>query len=337
MNVEHLRQRFPDEQSCRRFFETVLWPDGPVCPHCHGQKSWRIDGESARDGLLECATCRQQFTVTTKTPFHATKLTLWMWIQAMYSLVNSSKGVSSVYVANWLGVSQKTAWRMLHVLRLLMATYQHSIPKLSGVVELDEKYIGGKPRYRHGIKHKRGRGTAKSCIATAVQRQGPVKAAPVVNDSLKQIKPFVEQRVSSQAHLMTDEHSVYRLLAPGFADHQAVSHGKKEFARGPVHNNTAESFHATLERALQGVYHYMSKLHLSLYTTEAAFRWNQRRPVEKTLKRGHNKGQKRIVMERLPLLDQFANLLRYATGTQLRRSSNGGINILPNPLPLFGL
>ena len=103
MDVEHLRQRFPDEQSCRRFFETVLWPDGPVCPHCHGQKAWRIDGESTREGLLECATCRQQFTVTTKTPFHATKLTLWLWVQAMYSLVNSSKGVSSVYVA-------KLAW-----------------------------------------------------------------------------------------------------------------------------------------------------------------------------------------------------------------------------------
>ena len=337
MNVEQLRQQFPDELSCREFFETILWPDGPVCPHCHEQKAWRIGGESAREGLLECAICRQQFTVTTKTPFHATKLTLWVWIQAMYSLVNSSKGVSSVYVANWLGVSQKTAWRMLHVLRLLMATYQHSIPKLSGVVELDEKYIGGRPRFQHGVKHKRGRGTSKSCIATAVKRHGPVKAAPVVNDSLKQIKPFVEHRVSSQARLMTDEHNVYRQLAPGFAEHQTVNHGQKEFARGTVHNNTAESFHATLERALQGVYHYMSKQHLPLYTAEAAFRWNQRHPVDKIFKRGHQKGQKRIVMERLPLLDQFKNLLLCAAGTQLRRTSNGGINILPNRLPLFGL
>jgi len=265
MNVERLRQHFPDERSCRAFFETILWPDGPVCPHCQGQKAWRIGGNSTREGLLECATCRQQFTVTTKTPFHATKLTLWMWIQAMYSLVNSSKGASSVYVANWLGVSQKTAWRMLHVLRLLMATHQHSIPKLSGIVELDEKYLGGKPRYQHGVKHKRGRGTAKSCVATAVQRQGPVKATPVVNDSLSQIKPFVEHRVSSQAHLMTDEHSVYRRLAPGFADHQTVNHGQKEFARGPVHNNTAESFNALLERAKQGVFHYMSQKHLQRY------------------------------------------------------------------------
>lgn len=337
MNVKHLRQKFPDELSCRAFFESVLWPDGPVCPHCHGQKAWRIGGNSTREGLLECASCRQQFTVTIKTPFHATKLTLWMWIQAMYSLVNSSKGASSVYVANWLGVSQKTAWRMLHILKLLMATHQHSIPKLSGIVELDGKYLGGKPRYQNGVKHKRGRGTAKSCVATAVQRQGPFKAVPVVNDRLSQIKQFVEHRVSSNAHLMTDEHSVYRQLAPGFANHRTVNHGQKEFARGPVHNNTAESFHVTLERALQGVYHYMSKLHLPLYTTEAAFRWNQRNPVEKTLKRGRNKGQKRIVMERLPLLDQFANLLRFATGTQLRRTSNGGIYILPNSLPLFGL
>ena len=218
-----------------------------------------------------------------------------------------------------------------------MATHQHSIPKLSGIVELDEKYIGGKPRYQHGVKNKRGCGAAKNFVATAVQRQGPVKATPVVNDSLKQIKPFVEQRVSSQARLMTDEHNVYRLLALGFADHQTVSHGKKEFARAVVHNNMAESFHATLERAMQGVYHYMSKRHLPLYTTEAAFRWSQRHPVEKALKRGPSKGQKRIVMERVPLLDQFANLLRNATGTQLRRTSNGGISIFPNPLPLFGL
>lgn len=337
MNVEQLRQKFPDEESCRTFFESILWPHGPVCPHCHGQNSWRVSGPSSRDGLLECASCRQQFTVTVGTPFHSTKLSLWTWVQAMYSLVNSSKGASSVYMAQWLGVSQKTAWRMLHILRLLMETHQCSIPPLKGIVELDEKYIGGKPRYRHGVKHKRGRGTAKSCVATAVQRQGPVKAAPVTNDSLAQIKPFVEQRVSSQAKLMTDEHSVYRLLAPGFADHQAVSHGRKEFARGEVHSNTAESFHATLERALQGVYHYMSKRHLPLYTTEAAFRWNQRRSVEKIIQRGRNKGQKRIVMERVPLLDQFSNLLRRAAGTQLRRTPNGGFKILPSPLPLFGL
>ncbi len=337
MNIEQLHQRFPDEASCRAFFETILWPDGPICPHCQHESVWRITGPSARSGLLECASCRRQFTVTTATPFHGTKLSLLTWIQAMYSLVHSSKGVSSVYLANWLGVSQKSAWRMQHVLRLLMATHQAILPKLLGIVELDEKYLGGKPRFQQGIKHKRGHGTAKSCVATAVQRQGAVQTSPVANDSVSSLRPFVERNVSSCAQLMSDEHSAYRLIAPGFAGHQTVSHGFKEFARGEVHSNTAESFHATVERALQGVYHYMSKKHLALYTSEAAFRWNQRKPVEQVVRRGKNQGQKRIAMEPLPLLERFANLLHNAAGVQLRRTENGGFRILCSPLPLFGL
>ena len=337
MNIEQLQQRFPDEASCRVFFETILWPEGPICPHCQHKSAWRITGSSARSGLLECASCHRQFTVTTATPFHSTKLSLLTWIHAMYSLVYSSKGVSSVYLACWLGVSQKTAWRMQHILRLLMATHQAVLPKLLGIVELDEKYVGGKPRFKHGVKHKRGHGTAKSCVATAVQRQGAVKATPVINDSVSNLRPFVERNVSSCAQLMSDEHSAYRLIAPGFADHQTVSHGRKEFARGDIHSNTAESFHATVERALQGVYHYMSKKHLALYTSEAAFRWNQRKPVEQIVQRGKNQGQKRVVMESLPLLVQLSNLLRNAAGLQLRRTKKGGFRILCAPLPLFGL
>lgn len=337
MNIERLRQHFPDEASCRGFFETIIWPNGPICPHCQSGSVWRITGSSARSGLLECASCRRQFTVTTATPFHGTKLSLLTWIHAMYSLVHSSKGVSSVYLAQWLGVSQKTAWRMQHVLRLLMATHQAVLPKLLGIVELDEKYLGGKPRFQHGVKHKRGHGTAKSCVATAVQRQGAVKTLPVANDSVTNLRPFVEHNVSPCAQLMSDEHSAYRLIAPGFADHQTVSHGRKEFARGEVHSNTAESFHATVERALQGVYHYMSKKHLALYTSEAAFRWNQRKPVEKIVQRGKNEGRKRIVMEPISLLEQFANLLREAAGVQLRRTAKGGFRIVCTPLPLFGL
>lgn len=337
MNVEQLRQRFPNEDSCREFFEAVIWPDGPVCPHCQGRKAWRLSGAKSRPGLLECAECYRQFTVTVGTPFHGTKLSLWLWIQVMYSLVFSSKGASSVFIARWVGVSQKTAWKMLHALRLLMAAHQGALPKLQGIVELDEKYLGGKPRYQHGVKHKRGHGTAKSCVATAVQRQGPVQAKPIVKGSVEHLKPFVFASVSSQSHLMSDELSAYALLAPQFAAHETVSHGQKEFARGQVHSNTAESFHATLERALQGVYHWMSKSHLPLYTAESAFRWNQRQAVERTVKTGKNQGQQRIVMEQLPLLEQFRNLLCRARGCQLRRTPNNGIRIFPGDIPLFGL
>ena len=337
MNVKQLRDFFPDEASCRTFFESAVWPDGPVCPHCHRRKAWRLTGLSARPGLLECSDCHRQFTVTTKTPFHSTKLGLWTWIQVMYSLLCSSKGASSVAIATWVGVSQKTAWKMLHAMRALMEAHQNVLPMLQGVVELDEKYLGGKPRFQHGVKHKRGHGTAKTCIATAVERQGAVKTHLVANNSAADLKPFVESAVASSAHLMSDEHYAYQVIGRSFSAHDSVRHGQKEFVRGQVHSNTAESFHATLERAKFGVYHWMSKQHLPLYTAEAAFHWNQRIPETRVAKKGKNQGKLRTFMLRLPILEQFENLLKLAPLRQLRRTKNSGIRIIPTPGPLFGL
>jgi transposase-like protein len=337
MNVEQLRSVFPDEASCRAFFEAVIWPDGPVCPHCHSRKAWRLTSASARPGLLECSACHRQFTVTTRTPFHSTKLSLWIWVQVMYSLVCSSKGASSVAIATWVGVSQKTSWKMLHALRALMDVHQNILPMLHGVVELDEKYLGGKPRFQQGVKHKRGHGTAKACIATAVERQGAVKTHLVANNAVVDLKPFVTSTVAPSAHLMSDEHHAYQVIGRGFAAHDSVRHGQKEFARGVIHSNTAESFHATLERAKQGVYHWMSKQHLPLYTAEAAFHWNQREPVTQVIQRGKNQGALRSIMKRLPILEQFRNLLKLAPLCQVRRTLNSGIRIIPVPLPSFGL
>jgi len=337
MNVDQLRNTFPDEESCRAFFESIIWPDGPVCPHCHSQYAWRLKSRNVRAGLHECGDCHRQFTVTTRTPFHSTKLSLWIWIQVMYSLICSSKGASSVAIATWVGVSQKSAWKMLHALRTMMAAHQSTLPILQGIVELDEKYLGGKPRFKHGVKHKRGHGTSKTGIATIVQRQGTVRARLIRNNSVKCLKPFIAETVSTTAHLMSDEHRAYQIIGRDFASHQSVSHGQKEYARGDVHNNTAESFHATLERAKFGVYHWMSKRHLPLYTAEAVFHWNQRALETKTIQRGKNKGKTRKAMKRLPILEQFKNLLRLAPFCQVRRTKVSGIRITTGPLPLFGL
>ena len=161
MNVDEFRSRFPDEDSCRSFFESVLWPNGRVCPHCSCSKSYPLTGKASRTGLYECARCKKQFTVTTKTPMHSTKLPLWKWLLAMYYMVNSSKGISSVYLAKWVGISQRSAWKLGHAIRCMMEPGSELLPPLSGIVELDEKYIGGKPRFERGVKHKRGRGTEK--------------------------------------------------------------------------------------------------------------------------------------------------------------------------------
>ena len=117
MNIDQLRQRFPNEQACRLFFESVMWQKGRYCPHCRAEKSWLLKGSSARSGLYQCSQCGRQFTVTTKTPMHSTKLPLWKWLLAMYYMVNSSKGISSVYLAKWVGISQKSAWKLGHAIR----------------------------------------------------------------------------------------------------------------------------------------------------------------------------------------------------------------------------
>jgi transposase-like protein len=161
MNIDQFKARFENENACRCFFESVLWRSGRFCPHCHCDKSYRLSGESVRAELYECAQCKRQFTVTSHTPMHSTKLPLWKWLLSMYYMVNSSKGVSSIFLAKWVGISQKSAWKLGHAIRKMMDPGAELLPALSGIVELDEKYIGGKPRYEHGVKHKRGRGTQK--------------------------------------------------------------------------------------------------------------------------------------------------------------------------------
>ena len=161
MNIDQLRKRFSNEEASRWFFESVLWKQGRRCPHCYHLKSYRLSGKSARDGLYECSQCKRQFTVTTKTPMHSTKLPLWKWLLAMYLILNSSKGISSVYLGKLVGISQKSAWKIGHAIREMMAPGSELVPALRGIVELDEKYIGGKPRYEKGVVHKRGKGTKK--------------------------------------------------------------------------------------------------------------------------------------------------------------------------------
>lgn len=329
MNISEFRSMFPDEEVCRQYLERTIWHQGRICPHCKCQQSWLLAGPSVRKGLYECAECGRQFTVTTKTPLHSTKLPLRTWLMAMYFMVNSSKGVSSVFLAKWIGVQQKTAWKVGHAVRTLMKLHGDAIGPLEGVVELDEKYLGGKPRFVQGFTNPRGKGTKKSCVHVAVERQGDVKADVVPGDSYPDLAYRVAKVVSPGAHLMTDQLPTYKAIGKEYAAHESVNHGSKEFCRGEVHVNTAESFIAILERAKLGVFHYLSTRHLPRYIGEVAFRWNNRDPVEKKT----NDGVSKIVMQAKPILEQLQNLLKNAIGTQLRRTIYGGI---ATPQPSFG-
>jgi hypothetical protein len=145
MNINELKKRFPTENACRRFFESVIWANGRKCPHCNCKKSYLLKSASVKSGTYECSRCKRQFTT---------------WLQAIYYIINSSKGVSSVILSRWIGVSQPTAWKMGHAIRQMMIPTPQG-PSLTGTVELDEKYLGGKPRYQPSVAHKRGRGTSK--------------------------------------------------------------------------------------------------------------------------------------------------------------------------------
>ena len=155
----------------------------------------------------------------------------------------------------------------------------------------------------------------------AVERKGPVRAVPVASDKISELFPQVERFVDKDAYLITDENRAYRSIGKQFAAHDWVNHSHKEYARGDIHNNSAESFSAILERAKQGVFHYLSKKHLSRYLHEIGFRWDHRIPELKLTK----KGDLKLVMKPMSVIIKLKSLLSRASGRQLRRSLNGGI------------
>ena len=161
MNLEQLMKRFPDDETCSQFFESIRWPSGRFCPHCGNQKHWVIQATENRPKRYECNKCQRQYTVTTRTALHSTKLPLRKWMQAMYLITSSSKGISSVILSRLIGTTQSTAWKMGHTIRKMMTASQIDASLLSGIVELDETYIGGTPKAQPGIRHKWGKGTSK--------------------------------------------------------------------------------------------------------------------------------------------------------------------------------
>lgn len=285
MNI--LMRRFATEADARRWFERARWPEGPVCPRCGVlHRSSRL---ATRPGQFTCLDCRHRFSVTSGTALHNTKLPLRTWLIAMYLIATSSKGISAMKLTEWLGVSYKTAWHLGHRMRAMMTTEQIL---LDGVVELDETYVGGKPRKVHRERllpkedrpnRKRGRATSKACVFVAIERGGRVIPRLVASHTKGALGAAVRETVHTTAVLLTDELPAYIGVGREYAGHLRVRHSNDEFARTceetnlRVHVNTAESFNAMLKRGIVGVFHYVSHKHLHRYATETAFRWNERR------------------------------------------------------------
>lgn len=326
-------KKMPTQHHARLFLENAIWGDDRYCPHCGSLHSRPLRSKSVRPGLYQCAEkeCRRQFTVTTKTPLHATKLDLRIWVAAMFLVLTSSKGISSVVMSRMLGVNQKTAWRLGHAIRELMDDRDRIAGRLSGVVEVDEAFVGGKPKFRHGVKNKRGCGTGKPIVLVAVARNGQARAVLIPNARGRTMKPIMQDWIDPSSVLITDKNTSYREIGATFAGHLTVQHNKRQYAnkKTGAHINTAESVNAVVQRALIGVCHRLGRKHLQRYLDEIIWRWNHRVPETKARMQKFPSGppstHTTTTWKPIPVVDQMRGLLCGAVGREMRRTPEWGL------------
>jgi transposase-like protein len=329
-SIDEIRHLVDDDRAAREWLERLIWPHGPACPHCGSLKVWRFREKDRRSrrGLFECHDCKDQFTVTTKTPLHATKLPLGKWLLALYIVLSSSKGISSVVLARMIGVTQRTAWKMGHAIRELLADRPDLREPLTGQVEVDTTFVGGAPNSGMFGDNKRGKGTKKARVLVASERGGHARAKMIDAESVEVMGPAVREIVDKRSTLMTDGDRALAAIGKDFAGHAAVRHSTGDYVIGDAHVNSAEAHAALLQRAVFGVYHQLSKKHMQRYLDEAAFRWRHRHIiVEPREVEGRMRRRKRVVLT--PFDQQLEELLRGAVGRQVRFSADGGLTWPP--------
>ncbi len=263
---------FPDQESARSYMESIRWPEGPRCPFCT-EDNERV--AKRRGGYYRCKSCREDFTVRTGTVMERSHIPLQKWLYAMYMLVTSRKGVSSVELHTKLAITQKSAWFMLH--RLREACRDRDNP-LSGIVEIDETYVGGKRKNMSNAKRAKisGRGTVgKAPVLGMRQRDGKVIAMPIKMTDKDTIQDIIFKHVQEDTIIYTDEHGSYTGLDEEGYEHDTVNHSANEYVDGDVHTNSIEAVWAVFKRGLKGIYHHVSVKHLGRYVDEYAFRLNE--------------------------------------------------------------
>lgn len=277
--ASHLNQpHFQDADKAREYLERVRWPNGPICPHCGSvsKDHYALQGKAHRPGLMKCKDCREQFSVTVGTVFERSKIALNVWLQAVFLLCSSKKGMSSHQLHRMLGVTYKTAWFMTHRIREAMTSTGGGLLGSGGQpVEVDETYWGHTPAFKLAKKG-RTRPNLKMQVVSLIERGGNARSFHVANVDAKNVTRIMREHIDNSAHLMTDESRVYIKIGKEFEKHSTVNHSAKEYARGIAHVNSAESYFNIFKRGLAGTFHHVGEQHLQRYLREFDFRYNNR-------------------------------------------------------------
>jgi transposase-like protein len=293
LNLITLAQEYSDNDKARELLESMLWPHGAYCPHCKADMPYKLTPKAtskrpARKGLYKCRTCRKQFTVTVGTIFEDSHIPIGKWLMAIYLLCSSKKGMSALQLARMLKLTYKSAWFMAHRLRYAMGTKAPLGLLLKGTVEVDETFIGGKPRL--GDNKFSGSGYRKDSnkipVVALLERGGNVRTKIVANVSQANLRGFLDDNIVRDCVVNTDQAPIYRSIVYPIVKgiggrHDVVNHKLGEYARhnadGTVsHINSCESFFSLIKRGVYGAFHHVSKEHLHRYCDEFSFRWNTR-------------------------------------------------------------
>lgn len=269
------QQKFSNEKACLAYLEQVRWGDKAICPHCGSIKTYKF-----KSGLLfKCGDCRKQFTAKVGTIFSDSKVPLYKWFLAIYLATSLKRGISSVQLCKYIGVTQKTSWFMLQRIRFALEKSGNGW-LLENEVEIDETYIGGKGYNRAKELRSTTNSYNKETVMGMLERGGRAKIYHVKSSGSRALLPPIQTNVKPDTRIFTDEYGVYKNLSKMGYPHDTVHHRTMQFRKGNAHTQNIEGFWSHMKRGINGVYYHVSPKHLQMYCNEYQYRYNTRQMTD---------------------------------------------------------